>query len=107
MSKTEHVPRAMPVEQKVLPHQPSALEASLKAMAEAVTQQMLLLQRVLEKLSRRRPSSRRVALSAEVLTCRETVLKVTNSKQPQTQRQRETLEVRRRRKLPCDRIKRF
>ena len=50
---TEHAPRAMPVEQTELPHQPSALEASLKAMAEAVTQQMLLLQRVLEKVKRK------------------------------------------------------
>ena len=31
-------PRAMPVEQTELPSQPSALEISLKAMAEAVTQ---------------------------------------------------------------------
>ena len=44
------MPRAMPVEQTELPHQPSALEISLKAMAEAVTQQTLLLQRVLEKV---------------------------------------------------------
>ena len=50
MCGTEHAPRAMPVEQTELPHQPSTLEASLKAMAEAVTQQTLLLQRVLEKV---------------------------------------------------------
>ena len=42
-------PRAMPVEQTELPSQPSVLEASLKAMAEAVTQQTMLLQKVLEK----------------------------------------------------------
>ena len=53
MSGTEHAPRAMPVEQTELPHQPSALEASLKAMAEAVTQQTLLLQRVLEKVEQK------------------------------------------------------
>ena len=53
MSGTEHVPRAMPVEQTELPHQPSTLEASLKAMAEAVTQQTLLLQRVLEKVEQK------------------------------------------------------
>ena len=32
----------MPVEKTELPHQPSALEASLKTMAEAVIQQTLL-----------------------------------------------------------------
>ena len=53
VSGTEHAPRAMPVEQTELPHQPSALEASLKAMAEAVTQQTLLLQRVLEKVEQK------------------------------------------------------
>ena len=53
MSGTEHAPRAMPVEQTELPHQPSALEASLKVMAEAVTQQTLLLQRVLEKVEQK------------------------------------------------------
>ena len=46
-------PRAMPVEQTELPSQPSALEISLKAMAEAVTQQTMLLQRVLEKVEQR------------------------------------------------------
>ena len=104
---TEHAPRAMPVKQTELPHQPSALEASLKAMAKAVTQQMLLLQRVLEKLSRRRPSSRRVASSAEVLICRGTVPKATSNRPPPTQKRRETWEVRRRRKLPCGRVKHF
>ena len=44
VSGTEHAPRAMPVEQTELPHQPSTLEISLKAMAEAVKQQTLLLQ---------------------------------------------------------------
>ena len=53
VSETEHAPRAMPVEQTELPHQPSALEASLKAMAEAVTQQTLLSQRVLEKVEQK------------------------------------------------------
>ena len=53
VSGTEHAPRAMPVEQTELPHQPSALEASLKAMVEAVTQQTLLLQRVLEKVEQK------------------------------------------------------
>ena len=43
----------MPVEQTELAHQPSALETSLKAMAEAVTQQTLLLQRVLEKVEQK------------------------------------------------------
>ena len=53
VSGTEHVPRAMPVEQTELPHQPSTLEASLKAMAEAVTQQTLLLKRALEKVEQK------------------------------------------------------
>ena len=50
VSGTEHAPRTMPVEQTELPHQHSALEASLKAMAEAVTQQTLLL---LEKVEQK------------------------------------------------------
>ena len=53
VSGTEHVPPSMPVEQTELPHQPPALEVSLKAMAEAVTQQTLLLQRVLEKVEQK------------------------------------------------------
>ena len=53
MSGSEHMPRAMPVEQTELPTQPSALEISLKAMAEAVTQQTMLLQRVPEKVEQR------------------------------------------------------
>ena len=53
MSGLEHTPRAMPVEQTELPTQPSALEISLKAMAEAVPQQTMLLQRVLEKVEQR------------------------------------------------------
>ena len=40
----------MPVEQAKLPVQPSALEVSLKAMGEAVTQQTVLLQQILEKI---------------------------------------------------------
>ena len=50
VSGSEATPRAMPVKQTELPSQPSALEISLKAMAEAVTQQTMLLQRVLEKV---------------------------------------------------------
>ena len=50
VSGSETTPRTMPVEQTELPSQPSALEISLKAMAEAVTQQTMLLQRVLEKV---------------------------------------------------------
>ena len=46
VSGFEQTLRAMPVEQTELPAQPSALEISLKAMAEAVTQQTMLLQRV-------------------------------------------------------------
>ena len=53
VSETENAPRAMPVEQTELPHQPSELETSLKTMAEAVTQQTLLLQRVLEKVEQK------------------------------------------------------
>ena len=53
VSEPEHTPRAMPVEQTELPTQPSALEISLKAMAEEVTQQMMLLQRVLEKVEQK------------------------------------------------------
>ena len=48
----DQAPRAMPVDQSDLPSQPSALEASLKAMAEAVTQQTLLLQ-VLDKVEQK------------------------------------------------------
>ena len=50
---SENTPRAMPVEQTELPSQPSALEISLKAMAEAVTQQTMLLHRVLKKIAQR------------------------------------------------------
>ena len=53
VSRSEITPRAMPVEQTELPTQPSALEIGLKAMAEAVTQQTMLLQRVLEKVEQR------------------------------------------------------
>ena len=53
VSGTEHAPRALPVEQTELPNQPSALEISLKAMAEAVAQQTMLLQRVLERVVQR------------------------------------------------------
>ena len=53
VSGTEHEPRAMPVEQTELSNQPSALEISLKAMAEAVAQQTMLLQMVLEKVEQR------------------------------------------------------
>ena len=49
----DQAPRAMPVDQSDLPSQPSALEASLKAMAEAVTQQTLLLQQVLDKVGQK------------------------------------------------------
>ena len=48
MIGTEHALWAMPVEWTELTHQPLVLETSLKAMAEAVTQQTLLLQQVLE-----------------------------------------------------------
>ena len=47
VSGLDQTPQAMPVEQPDLPGQPSALEISLKTMAEAVTQQTLLLQQVL------------------------------------------------------------
>ena len=53
VSGSEHTPRVMPVEQKKLSTQSSALEISLKAMAGAVTQQTMLLQRVLEKVEQR------------------------------------------------------
>ena len=47
VSESEQTLRAMPVEPVGLPTQPSALEVSLKAMADAVTQQTMLLQQVL------------------------------------------------------------
>ena len=50
VSGSETTLRAMPVEPTELPSQPSALEISLKVMAEAVTQQTMLLQKVLEKI---------------------------------------------------------
>ena len=53
MNGTEHALRAMPVERTELTHQPLALETSLKVMAEAVTQQTLLLQQVLEKVEQK------------------------------------------------------
>ena len=53
VSGPDQTPRAMPVEQSELPAQPSVLEVSLKAMAEAVTQQTLLLQQVLDKVGQR------------------------------------------------------
>ena len=43
VSGSEHTLRAMPVEPAGLPTQPSALEVSFKAMADAVTQQTMLL----------------------------------------------------------------
>ena len=47
--------QTLPVEQTEtgLPAQPSALEVSLKAMAEAVSQQTVLLQQVLERIGQR------------------------------------------------------
>ena len=53
VSGPDQTPRAMPVEQSELPAQPSVLEASLKAMAEAVTQQTLLLKQVLDKVEQK------------------------------------------------------
>ena len=53
VSGPDQTPRAMPVEQTELPAQPSVLEASLKAMAEAVTQQTLLLKQVLDKVEQK------------------------------------------------------
>ena len=53
VSGPDQTPRAMPVEPSDLPNQPSALEISLKAMAEAVTQQTLLLQQVLERVGQK------------------------------------------------------
>ena len=53
VSGPDQTPRAMPVDQSEVPSQPSVLEASLKAMAEAVTQQTLLLQQVLEKVGQK------------------------------------------------------
>ena len=52
VSGSEQTMRAMPVEQTKaeLPAQPSALEVSLKAMAEAAIQQTVLLQQVLERI---------------------------------------------------------
>ena len=44
VSGLQNTPLAMPVEQTELPSQPSVLEISLKAMAEAVTQQTMQLQ---------------------------------------------------------------
>ena len=53
VSGLDQTPQAMPVEQSDLPGQPSALEISLKTMAEAVTQQTLLLQQVLDKVGQK------------------------------------------------------
>ena len=102
VSGPEHTPLAMPVKQTELPAQPSVLEISLKAMAEAVTQQTLLLQRLLEKVEQR--PARKAVLSLEVHTCRGIALRVANSSQPQHQRRREMDEVRLRYKLPCGQI---
>ena len=49
----DQTPRAMSVDQSDLPSQLSALEASLKAMADAATQQTLLLQQVLNKVGQK------------------------------------------------------
>ena len=92
----------MPVEQTELFTQLSALEISLKAMAEADTQQMMLLQRVLEEVEQKP-----VISSVEVPICSGTVPKATNSSQPLHQQRWEMQEVRRRHELSCDRIKRF
>ena len=43
VSGPDQTPRVMPVKQTELPGQPSALEISLKVMAEAVSQQTMLL----------------------------------------------------------------
>ena len=56
MSRSEQSLRAMPVKQTGLPVQPLALEVSLKAITEAVTQQTVFLQQVLEKIGQ--PSTR-------------------------------------------------
>ena len=56
VSRSEQSLRAMPVKQTGLPVQPLALEVSLKAITEAVTQQTVFLQQVLEKIGQ--PSTR-------------------------------------------------
>ena len=53
VSRLEHTPRDMLVEQIQLPTQTSALKISLKTMAEVATQQTMLLQQVLEKVEKR------------------------------------------------------
>ena len=98
VSKSEHMPRAMPVKQTELSTQPSALEISPKAMAEAVMQQTMLLQRVLEKVEQRPARQQKGCFK-----CRgphmQTDCPQGNKQQPKKQ------EVRQRHELPCDRIK--
>ena len=104
MSGTEYAPRAMPVEQTELPNQPSALEISLKAMAEAVAQQTMLLQQVLEKVKQRTAKQQKGCFKCGGPHMQRDCPKATNSSWPLHQQWRETQEVRCRRKLLCDRI---
>ena len=98
VSKSEHMPRAMPVKQTELSTQPSALEISLKAMAEAVMQQTMLLQRVLEKVEQR-PARQQKGCFKCGGPHMQRDCPHGNKQQPETQ------EVRQRHELPCDRIK--
>ena len=86
VSGSKQTVRAMPVEQTELPVQPSALEVSLKAISEAVTQQTMFLQQVLKKVGQKSTK-----LQKGCFKCWP----------PQEKWWRETEEVRHRHKLPC------
>ena len=84
VSKSEQTLRAMPVKPPGLPTQPSALKVSLKAMADAVTQQTMLPQQVLEKILL---DNSRVASSVMAPTCNEIAPKVASSSREQPNKQ--------------------
>ena len=108
VSGSEQTLRAMPVEQCELPAQPSALEVNLKAMAEAVTQQTMLLQQVVERIGQRSNKQQKGCFKCGGHICNEIARKAISNRQPMpSPRQRETGKVRRRHKLLCVRISSF
>ena len=110
VSGSEQTMRAMPVEQTEaeLPAQPSALEVNLKAMAEAVIQQTVLLQQVLERIGQRSNKQQKGCFKCGGHICNEIARKAISNRLTRPRpRLREAGKVRRRHKLPCVRISSF
>ena len=105
VSGPDQTPRAVPVERSDLPNQPSALEISLKAMAEAVTQQTLLLQQVLERVGQKAARQQKGCFKCGGPHMQRDCPQ--SGKQPSTFAKAETGKVWHRLKLLCDQIPSF